>query len=109
MIQSSRRSFFKRLALAGAGFAVLPSAATYARKWKFSRNELLWLPGGVHGVNVEFSPQLLGSTIRNLFAEQSPVAFWWHKNYTASEWIAKHGDGTMLVLPDADKWTSVLG
>lgn len=29
----NRRDFFKKLALAGAGFAILPAATTYERQW----------------------------------------------------------------------------
>lgn len=32
----NRRSFLRNLAVAAAGFAILPSATTYARKWKFT-------------------------------------------------------------------------
>jgi hypothetical protein len=38
----NRRNFFKSLAKAAAGFAILPSAVTYARTWK--RTSDLWIP-----------------------------------------------------------------
>ena len=37
----NRRNFFGSLLKTGAGFFILPSAALYARKWKF-QNEL-WI------------------------------------------------------------------
>jgi len=38
----NRRSFFKSLAKAAAGFSILPSAMTYKRTWK--RGSDLWIP-----------------------------------------------------------------
>lgn len=38
-----RRDFFRTLATAAAGFAILPSAGTYKRTWKSSPSKL-WLP-----------------------------------------------------------------
>jgi len=41
----NRRSFFTKLGLAAASFAILPSAATYARKWVAPTAQCaMWVP-----------------------------------------------------------------
>lgn len=39
-----RRDFFKTLATAVAGFAILPAATTYARRWKWQAKEWVIVP-----------------------------------------------------------------
>lgn len=63
---TTRRDFFRSLALGVAGFAILPSATTYARTWKPLASNI-FVPAGSA---IEFPPGLLSGTIRQLFAEQ---------------------------------------
>lgn len=39
----NRRNFFKKLAVATAGFSILPAATTYERVWKAVRQPM-WIP-----------------------------------------------------------------
>lgn len=39
----NRRTFFKSLAIAAAGFSILPSATSYDRKWAKANSDL-WVP-----------------------------------------------------------------
>jgi len=41
---TNRRDFFKQLALGVASFTVLPSAATYSRKWVRTPTKEMWVP-----------------------------------------------------------------
>ena len=84
---NSRRSFFKRLAIIGAAFTVLPSALTYKRVWKP-------LASGVVvpdiGVPISFDANTLAGTIRQLFNEQKPAAWYmWSEDIVAG--LKQHG------------------
>lgn len=50
----NRRNFFATLAKATAGFAILPSAVTYARKWHKTTTGSLYVSMPVEGIYMEF-------------------------------------------------------
>ena len=68
-----RRSFFKRLAIIGAAFTVLPSALTYKRVWKPLSSGVV-VPDVA--TKIYLSPNVLSETIRQLFNEQKPAAWY---------------------------------
>lgn len=46
---TTRRNFLRNLLVAGAAFTVLPSAATYARKWVRTGPDLVFRPQDYYG------------------------------------------------------------
>jgi hypothetical protein len=62
----NRRGFFKTLAAAAAGFAILPAATTYARNWVAPSAGLgrkLWVP----------NPEWVTAQYEVFFIDQRPV------------------------------------
>ena len=68
----NRRSFFSTIAKAAAGFAILPSAVTYARHWK-TINSGIVVPE-YNGIEIRFNNGDLGVTTRQLFNEQETIS-----------------------------------
>ena len=64
-----RRNFLKGILRAGAGFAILPSAMLYARKWKFER--------GLHTAESEWveSERPVGHLYREIYFYDMPPMF----------------------------------
>lgn len=63
----NRRSFFETLGKAIAGFAILPAATTYARRWVPTASGVV-VPE-IEMV-VHYDIEYLSGTVRTLFAEQ---------------------------------------
>jgi hypothetical protein len=77
----NRRSFLTRLATAAAGFTILPSAVTYARTWKVAESGLYV------GVPIVFDHAVLGSTSRQWFEIQRPLAWYYCNASFSREWF----------------------
>lgn len=67
---TTRRSFFRQLALGVAAFGILPSAVTYARTWKPLASGVV-VPAAVKQGEIVFDMKTLTATVRQLFDEQS--------------------------------------
>lgn len=79
---TTRRNFFRRLALGAAAFYVLPSATTYERVWR---------PTAVRSAGgLIVDPKVLRLTIRQLFNEQKSVRMYRLSEYV-SEWMDRQG------------------
>jgi hypothetical protein len=103
---TTRRSFFRSLALGAAAFAVLPSALTYRRTWKATAS------GIYQPVELDIDPRLLGGTVRQLFSEERQAQM-----YILSQSIEAHlrkfwpdtdGNGLVMITDDPSKsrWTA---
>ena len=87
----NRRSFIRTLATAAVASAAVPAAVA-----ALGRQQPLVIATPLEGVPIVFDNAVLGSTIRNLFNEQEPVAFYWASGtFTRAEFedeCARYGE-----------------